>query len=94
MEHALGLVLVEEAAADSALRTPAACHYLAATIQLTGLLGLVEDADAAPTTQAVRAVGELERAVEAARARVRAVEAVGRRLSAVSSVPPTQGVGP
>jgi len=41
--------------------------------QLTGLLGLIEDADAAPTTQAVRAVGELERAVVAARGRVRAV---------------------
>ena len=46
--------------------------------QLTGLLGLIEDADAAPTTQAARAVGELERAVEAARARVRATGAGSR----------------
>jgi hypothetical protein len=52
--------------------------------QLTGLLGLIEDADAAPTTQAVRAVGELERAVEAARARVRATGAGSREPGAGS----------
>ncbi len=41
--------------------------------QLAGLLGVIDGAEAAPTTQAVRAVGELERTLRVAMARLDAV---------------------